>query len=202
MTQLKNKRLGEKKLENQRHLAGKLLLAMPSMGDPRFHRAVILVCAHDESGAMGLVINHALPGIQFSELLKQFNITSDIKIRHSRIPVLSGGPVEGARGFILHSSEFRQKDTISINQQYSITGTIEALKDVARGQGPEQMLFILGYAGWEAEQLDREIQENAWLVADPDPDLIFNADPQDKWARAVRKLGIEPGMLSTEAGHA
>ena len=185
-------------------LCGKLLLAMPSMGDPRFHQAVILLCAHDENGAMGLVINHAFPDLAFPELLKQLKLTSDIKIDLDKLslPVMYGGPVETARGFLLHSSDFKQIDTVPIDEHFHITGTLDALREVALGNGPEDMIFILGYAGWGAGQLDHEMQQNAWLVVDPDPDLIFNAAPDKKWNMAIEKLGINPDFLSTEAGQA
>lgn len=185
-------------------LTGKLLLAMPGLGDPRFYRAVIFMCAHDEKGAMGLVINHVLPGVEFKSLLDQLNISSDIKIdmRKPSTPVMAGGPVEGSRGFILHSREFRSKDTVSVSDFYSVTGTVEALKAVATGHGPEHMLFILGYAGWGPGQLDQEIQDNSWLVADPDPNLIFHVTPEEKWELAVQKLGVDPAMLSSQTGRA
>ncbi len=189
--------------KNTGYLTGKLLIAMPAMGDLRFHRAVIFICAHDENGAMGLVINHKLSGVQFGDLLEQLKIPSNIEVDlRNIITVMSGGPVEGARGFLLHSSEFRQRDTVTIDNKYSITGTVDALRDVASGNGPQHLLFILGYAGWGAEQLDRELQDNAWLVADPDPEIIFEAQPEDKWERAVQKLGINPANLSHAAGRA
>ncbi|MCC7305111.1 MAG: YqgE/AlgH family protein [Alphaproteobacteria bacterium] len=186
------------------YLAGKLLLAMPGMGDPRFHRAVIFMCAHDENGAMGLVINHKLPGMEFKTLLNQLKIVSDIEVdvKNLAVPVMSGGPVEGARGFLLHSAEFRQRDTVKVGKTYGITGTIDALREVARGNGPEHLLFILGYAGWGAGQLEREIQDNAWLTSDPDSEVIFGTVPEKKWEAAVQKLGIDPAMLSGQAGRA
>jgi len=186
------------------YLTGKLLLAMPGMGDLRFHKAVIFVCAHDENGAMGLVINHALPGLEFDQLLNQLGIASDIEVKRTdmAVPILSGGPVEAARGFLLHSGEFNQTDTIKIDDRYSVTGTVDALKEVATGKGPDKMLFILGYAGWTIGQLDEEIQSNSWLVVDPDPGIIFEAPPDEKWDMAIAKLGIDPGMLSGEAGRA
>jgi putative transcriptional regulator len=185
-------------------LTGKLLLSMPSMSDPRFERAVIFVCAHDEKGAMGLVINNALPDLRFDDLLKQLNIHSDIKIdvKDAAIPVMNGGPVDNARGFLLHSAEYKQTDTVTIDDFYGVTGTVDALKEVAEGAGPDQVLFILGYAGWSAGQLDQEIQQNAWLVVDPDPSLVFHSSPGEKWTMAVQKLGIDPGMLSGVAGQA
>lgn len=190
--------------ERNPYLTGKLLLAMPGMGDLRFHKAVIFICAHDENGAMGLVVNHTLPGLEFGQLLKQLGISSNIELplNDLSVPVLSGGPVEAARGFLLHSGEFNQTDTIKIDDHYSVTGTVDALKEVATGKGPEKMLFILGYAGWSPGQLDDEIQNNSWLVVDPDPGLIFEALPDEKWDMAIAKLGIDPGMLSGEAGRA
>lgn len=190
--------------KKDRYLAGRLLLAMPQMGDPRFYKAVIFMCAHDENGAMGLVINHALPGLDLSALLQQMKISiqNDEAGHPGNMPVMSGGPVEAARGFILHSSEFRQPDTVRVNDNICVTGTVDALKTIAGGDGPEKMLFILGYAGWGSGQLDREMQQNAWLVADPDPDLIFGPGTDEKWERAVRALGVDPAMLSVSAGRA
>jgi putative transcriptional regulator len=188
------------------YLTGRMLLAMPGMGDPRFHRAVIFICAHDANGAMGLVINHRLPGLDLSQLLQQMNIrpADDAPARPltESLPVMSGGPVESARGFILHSSEFSQPDTIRVSDSFSVTGTVDALRAVAGGQGPDRMLFILGYAGWSSGQLDQEIQQNAWLVADANPDLVFGAPPDEKWDRGVRMLGVNPAMLSGDAGRA
>ncbi len=186
------------------YLTGKLLLAMPSIGDPRFNKAVIFLCAHDERGAMGLVINNTLPDLEFTAMLEQLGIISDIKVdlEELALPIMGGGPVEAARGFLLHSNEFSQNDTIKIDDKYGVTGTIDALKKVASGDGPDDMLFILGYAGWEAGQLCAEIQDNAWLVVDADPELIFNTDPKQKWTLAVKQLGIDPSMLSATSGRA
>ena len=186
------------------YLAGKLLLAMPNMGDPRFHRAVIFLCAHDEDDAMGLVINNEMQNVEFKDLAKQLKFESDIKINFDDIhlPVLSGGPVETARGFLLHSGDFTRSDTMRVDDAYGVTGTTDALKDVALGNGPKDMLFVLGYAGWGAGQLDIEIQENAWLVVDPDTDLVFGDNMDGKWSRAISKLGVDPVLLSGAAGRA
>ena len=181
-------------------LTGRILMAMPGMRDPRFSKAVILLCAHDEGGAMGLVINHTLPGIDLSELLEQLEVQDHKTVND--VPVMSGGPVETARGFILHGNDFKQEDTIKIDEKYSVTGTIDALKAVAGGKGPDKMLFILGYAGWDAGQLDEELQQNTWLVTEADEDIIFNATPEEKWHAAVKKIGFDPGMLSSTAGTA
>ena len=186
--------------EKENTLTGKLLLAMPSMGDPRFSRAVIFICAHDENGAMGIVLNHPLEGVALTELFEQLEIDSDPA--NDEIPVMSGGPVEKARGFILHTKEFRQEDTVDIDEEFAVTGTIDALKAIATGEGPKQMLFALGYAGWSAGQLDEEMHHNAWLVVDPDKAIVFDVEPEDRWEKAINKLGIEPGMLSSESGRA
>ena len=190
--------------KKENYLAGRLLLAMPQMGDPRFYKAVIFMCAHDENGAMGLVVNHTLPGLDLRQLLQQMKIDlGDNPVSPAAThPVMSGGPVEAARGFILHSSDFKQPDTVKVCEGFAVTGTIDALKTIATGAGPDKMLFLLGYAGWGAGQLDQEIQQNAWLVIEPDHDLIFGPGTDEKWDRAVRKLGVDPAMLSGTAGRA
>jgi putative transcriptional regulator len=191
-----------KKSEQQSRLAGKLLLAMPGLGDPRFHHAVIFMCAHDENGAMGLVINNVLPGLQFQSVLGQMKIFQSQNKTDLSIPVMTGGPVESVRGFLLHSPEFHHKDTIALGDFFAVTGTVDALRAVAEGTGPEHMLFMLGYAGWGTGQLDAEIQDNAWMVADADPAIVFHAAPEEKWSLGMQKLGIDPAMLSAQAGRA
>jgi len=191
--------------KNKEHfLTGKLLLAMPSIGDPRFDHAVVYICAHDENGAMGLVVNQDAPGVRFDKVLEQLGISSEISIDYSKLPkkVMHGGPVDPGRGFLLHTSEFNQKDTIKIDDHYGVTGTIDALQDIACGKGPEKFLFILGYAGWTTGQLEDEIKQNAWLVADPDEEIIFKADMHEKWKKAVSTLGFDPLMLTSDAGRA
>ena len=190
--------------EKNHYLAGKLLLAMPCMGDTRFHRAVIFICAHDAQGAMGIVINNKMPSVNFSQLVEQLKLESDIKIDLGKLnlPVMCGGPVEAARGFMLHSSDFIRADTMKVDASYGVTGTVDALKEVARGAGPKDLVFALGYAGWEAGQLDAEIQQNAWLVVDPDHEIVFEREPEQKWTCAINKLGIDPAMLSSFSGSA
>lgn len=192
----------DKKDDDLQRLMGRVLVAMPNMGDPRFHRAVILLCAHDEHGAMGLVLNHVLPGVDMRHLLEQLHIEISTDAALGDVAVMSGGPVENARGFILHTHDFHQDDTILISPHLAVTGTVDALRSVAAGQGPEQMVFILGYAGWTEGQLESEIQQNVWLVCDADPELIFNVPPEEKWNKAIGSLGIDLAMLSGEAGRA
>jgi putative transcriptional regulator len=191
-----------------RYLDGQLLIAMPVMGDPRFERSVIYLCAHSAEGAMGIIVNRPAGSIDFPGLLVQLDIikkTDQIKLPENAetMRVLKGGPVETGRGFVLHSSDFFIEDaTLRIDGEICLTATIDILKAIARGAGPKHALLALGYAGWAAGQLENEIQENGWLHCDADPDLIFGDDVEDKYDRALRKIGIDPGMLSNEAGHA
>jgi len=186
------------------YLSGKLLLAMPTMRDPRFENAVIYLCSHDENGAMGLIINHALPGMQFKHLLNELDIASDIEVDPNvlQTPLMNGGPVDTGRGFLLHSADFQVKESISMDDQIYISGTIDSLKAMAKGSGPQERLIMFGYAGWSAGQLDEEIQNNSWLVSDADPKLIFGDAHDEKWQKAVSGLGFDPSMLSGEAGRA
>ena len=190
--------------EKSPFLKGKLLLAMPTLGDPRFHRAVIFMCAHDENGAMGLVISHVLPGLDFTDIIEKIQIPGETKnvLEELEIPVYGGGPVETSRGFLLHSPDFQQKDTIKISESFSITGTVDALKAIASGKGPQNMLFLLGYAGWGAGQLDSEMQQNAWLTVEADVELVFVLNPKDKWEAGLKKIGVHPSMLSSLSGRA
>lgn len=191
--------------DDDSYFAGKLLVAMPGMEDFRFFKAVIYLCAHDEHGAMGLMINQPLPDLEFADLLGQLKITDGMvlpKETDALVHVMHGGPVEGARGFLLHSNDFTKPDTVQVDEQIYVTGTLDALRDVALGEGPKDKLFILGYAGWTAGQLDQELQQNAWLVADADPALVFDCDTEKKWERALKTLGIDPLMLSSAGGRA
>lgn len=194
----------KKEAKNEdRYLSGKLLIAMPSMTDPRFHRAVIFICAHDAEGAMGLTINKPMPGIQFKDLLKQLDIQSEATGKNMiDISVMQGGPVENARGFILHDKNFKEPDTVEVGADYGVTGTIDAIKKIAGGHGPQNMIFALGYAGWSAGQLDQELQANAWLALDADPEIVFHERTEDKWDLCVRKIGVDPAMLSAAGGRA
>src|SRR5712675_1348072 len=184
---------------NRGYLDGQLLIAMPVMGDPRFERSVIYLCAHSSEGAMGIIVNHPAGSIDFPGLLVQLDIikTAD------QMKVLKGGPVDTGRGFVLHSSDFFIQDaTLNIDDGICLTATVDILKAIAKGAGPKHAILALGYAGWAPGQLETEIQDNGWLHCDADPDLIFGGDIEEKYIRALRKIGIDPGMLSNEAGHA
>ena len=181
------------------YMTGQLLIAMPTMGDPRFERTVIYMCAHSADGAMGLVVNKQASEIDFPELLNQLEIeTANIK---NAIPIRVGGPVETGRGFVLHSLDYRQDSTLAVTEDVGLTATVDILRSIAEGEGPAHSLLTLGYAGWSAGQLDDEIQANGWLNVTPDAALLFDKDLDEKWDRAVRKVGVDPSFLSAEAGH-
>jgi len=190
------------------YLDGQILIAMPVMDDPRFERSVIYLCAHSPEGAMGIIVNRPAGSIDFPGLLVQLDIikkAEQIKLPENAesMKVLRGGPVETGRGFVLHSSDFFIEDaTLQIDDGICLTATVDILKAIAKGSGPKHAILALGYAGWAAGQLENEIQHNGWLHCDADPDLIFGADADEKYLRALRKIGIDPGMLSTNAGHA
>jgi putative transcriptional regulator len=190
------------------YLDGQLLIAMPVMGDPRFERSVIYMCAHSSEGAMGIMVNRPAGSIDFPELLVQLDIIKEadqIKLPENAesMKVLKGGPVDTGRGFVLHSSDFYiENATLRIDDGICLTATVDILKAIAKGAGPKHAILALGYAGWAPGQLENEIQGNGWLHCDADQDLIFGGDVEEKYARALRKIGIDPGMLSNDAGHA
>ena len=181
-------------------LVGHLLVAMPGMSDPRFARTVIYMCAHSAEGAMGLVVNRALEQISLAELLQQLEI--DATAVDDKIAVNFGGPVETGRGFVLHSPDYMREGTLVVTEGISLTATIDILKAIASGSGPRRHLLALGYAGWGPGQLDSEILANGWLHVDADEELVFGAALDQKWDRAMAKLGINPMLLSDAAGHA
>lgn len=182
------------------YLTGQLLIAMPQMADDRFDRSVIFMCVHNQDGAMGLIVNQVSTEMTFSDLLTQVGVESGPNI--AGIPIHIGGPVETGMGFVLHTSDYEQPNTIKVNESVSLTHTIEILKDIAEGRGPRHVMLALGYAGWGAGQLDSEIQANSWLNVPADESLVFGDEQQDKWERSIAKLGIDISLLSGEAGHA
>ncbi len=189
-------------------LDGQMLIAMPAMLDDRFARSVIYVCAHSAEGAMGIIVNHPAPNINFSDLLVKLNIVPSADLirlptKAGVVKVMRGGPVETERGFVLHSSDFFiENSTLPIDDGICLTATIDILKAIARGDGPVSAILALGYAGWAPGQLETEIQGNGWLHCAADADLIFGTDIGAKYDMALKKIGIDPGMLSNEAGHA
>ncbi|HRE20943.1 MAG TPA: YqgE/AlgH family protein [Rhabdaerophilum sp.] len=189
-------------------LDGQMLIAMPGMPDSRFARTVIYMCAHSSEGAMGIVVNKLSRSISFPDLLQQLDIIDKdeairLPRRVGRVPVLAGGPVETTRGFVLHSMDMTIEDsTLPISENIGLTITLDMLRAIARGEGPEEAVLALGYASWGAGQLEREIQENTWLHGPVTQALIFSPDHDAKYDIALRQLGIDPAFLSQEAGHA
>jgi len=194
--------------DDEVYLEGQLLIAMPSMGDPRFSRSVIYVCAHSSEGAMGIIINQRAPNISFAELLEQLKIvpTEDrisLPSAMNAMDVHLGGPVETGRGFVLHSADYFKADsTLPINDSVCLTATIDILRDIAKGSGPTQALLALGYAGWAPGQLEDEIQSNGWLNCPANPELVFDPAVDRKYNRALDSLGVDPSHLVSDSGHA
>lgn len=194
--------------DEEGYLDGQLLIAMPSMGDPRFSRSVIYVCAHSSEGAMGIVINQRAPNISFAELLEQLKIVpSEERISLpsalNAMDVHLGGPVETGRGFVLHSADyFKAESTLPINDSVCLTATIDILRDIAKGSGPAKALLALGYAGWAPGQLEDEIQSNGWLNCPANPELVFDPAVDRKYNRALDSLGVDPSHLVSDSGHA
>jgi putative transcriptional regulator len=190
------------------YLDGQMLIAMPAMLDERFARSLIYVCAHSSEGAMGIVVNHPAPNISFSDLLVKLDVIPaadriQLPPRAGGVKVMRGGPVETERGFVLHSADFFiENSTLPIAEGICLTATIDILKAIARGDGPASAILALGYAGWAPGQLETEIQGNGWLHCTADSELVFGADVGGKYDRALKKIGIDLGMLSSESGHA
>ena len=179
-------------------ITGQLLIAMPQMEDPRFSRSVVFMCAHNADGAMGLVVNKTIEQPSMAELLKQLGIAG---AGFDGARVHFGGPVEAARGFVLHSTDYTEEATLVVGE-VGLTATMDILRAIGRGEGPRLCFFALGYAGWGPGQLDAEIQANGWLTVPSDNALLFDEGHDDKWRRAIAKLGVDPFALSGDAGHA
>jgi putative transcriptional regulator len=190
-------------VEEPAFLSSKLLLAMPGMADPRFERAVIAMCVHDENGAIGIGIGHKRAGISFRGLLKQLDLdpgeAPDLAVHH-------GGPVEPGRGFVLHSTDWGGQDTLHVagpnGKIFAMTGTIDVLRAIAEGRGPEQWIVALGYAGWGEGQLDEEMTRHGWFAAKGDAAILFDTPTDERWAAAFKAEGIDPRLLTSETGAA
>lgn len=188
------------KLPETLSLTGQILIAMPQMGDPRFSQSVIYICAHTPDGAMGIVVNRPLSKPDFATLLVQLDIEPQPPNR--QITLCTGGPVDHNRGFVLHSTDWTTEGSLDVDENHMLTSSLDILKAIAEGGGPKLCLLALGYAGWDAGQLDEEILQNAWLNAPADAQILFDAAHETKWQRALAKLRVNPGMLSGVAGRA
>jgi putative transcriptional regulator len=182
-------------------LTGKMLIAMPGMGDPRFAHSLVYLCAHGTEGAMGLIVNKPAQDLRMSDLLDHLSITPVPEMRD--MAVHFGGPVEHGRGFVLHDDGYRSDiATLQVARGFGMTATLDILEDIAQGRGPARALLALGYAGWGPDQLESELADNGWLTCDADADLVFGTRDADKWEAALARLGISSLTLSSEAGHA
>lgn len=183
------------------NLTGRLLIAMPSIGDTRFKRSVILVCAHSDEYAMGLVLNKPMEGLVLPDLLEQLDIESEIEVPAR--PVLDGGPVGSDRGFVLHSDDYQcEGATLDVSTNVCLTATRDVLHAIASREPPQDATLALGYSGWGPGQLELEIRENAWLIGKPDPQILFGDDHQDKWEQALDLIGVSSGRLQSSPGRA
>ena len=186
---------------------GQLLLALPGIGDPRFEHSVIAMISHDEDGAMGIVVNHPAQHISFPDLLVKLDVIPakdkiQLPSRAGDVTVLKGGPVETERGFVLHSRDWGGEGAVQVADRWMVSSSHDILRAIGEGRGPARWLVALGYAGWSPGQLENEMQQNGWLHCSADPELIFGLDVEAKYDRAMQKIGIRPGMLSSDVGHA
>jgi len=199
--------LRQKKTASRRgFLDGHFLIAMPGMKDERFARAVIYICAHSDDGAMGLIINQAQQ-MQFPDLLVQLGIMDEQEV--IRLPpaardfvIRNGGPVDRSRGFVLHTVDYQVESSLPVSPEICLTATVDILRAISIGRGPRHALMALGYSGWAAGQLEREISDNGWLTCPANPDLIFDGDMERKYDHLMATLGIDLARLSSVAGHA
>ncbi len=188
-------------------LCGNFLIAMPDMGDSRFERSVVYVCAHSEEGAMGFIVNRTMTSPTVPEFLEQLEIISEIE-KHSIPETLVkrsmhvGGPVEPGRGFVLHTAEFASDSTVEVRDNVCLTATLEILRAIATGKGPAQAILALGYAGWAPGQLEDEISSNGWLTVDATKDILFECKNEEKYRRSLALLGVDESVLSSDTGHA
>ncbi|MEM1388651.1 MAG: YqgE/AlgH family protein [Pseudomonadota bacterium] len=182
-------------------LTGKLLIAMPGMGDPRFEKSVVFLCVHSDDGSMGLIVNKPAPGLALDDLLEQLEIPKSD--RSAGVNVYFGGPVEHGRGFVLHSGDYAsQSSTLHVDDQFGMTATLDILQEMAVGSGPRDRILALGYSGWGPGQLEDEIHRNGWLTCDATPEIVFEPDSSKKWTAALKSLGVDPLTLSAAAGRA
>lgn len=182
-------------------LEGKLLIAMPGMADPHFEKSVIFMCAHSSEGAMGIMINKPVAGLSFHDLMQKLDL--EVSPSTPNFPILYGGPMETGRGFVLHSGDYESSEaTLPVAEDVSLTATLDILRAMAEGRGPQHAIFALGYAGWTAGQIEDEILRNGWIHCDSDPELLFDTELDAKWSIALRRLGIDASGLSAHAGHA
>jgi putative transcriptional regulator len=183
-------------------LTGRVLIAMHGIGDPRFERAVILMCAHEPDHAMGLTLNQPIEGLTVNEILERLDLKPQTPMAAES--VLLGGPVDRERGFVLHTDDYMSRgSSLPVCKGLAWTATRDVLQAIGDPlRRPRRSILALGYAGWGAGQLERELQDNVWLTCEPDESLVFDTDHDLKWVRALAKLGVAAGSLSSQSGRA
>jgi len=181
-------------------LTNHLLIATPLIRDTHFYHAVTYICEHNTNGAVGIIINHPTD-IKLSTALEQMNITITSE-QPKQINLCYGGPVQQERGFVIHSPHGQWISTLKISQDIAITTSQDILKSIAHGEGPQEMIMCLGYAGWSPNQLEQEIKESAWLHCPADPDILFRVPQAQRWKFAMEKLGCDINKLILQPGHA
>lgn len=182
-----------------RFYGGHFLLALPGMADTRFDHSIVALCVHDENGALGIAVGDEMDGVTLRELLESFDIDGS---QVADVPVLRGGPVEPRRGFVLHSLDWGGQDMVQVGDRWGLSGSLDILRAIAEGRGPDRYLVALGYAGWGAGQLEQEMTGESWFLADGDPDLLFDVPTQRKWAAAYAAAGVDASHLVSGAGSA
>ncbi|MFN3944442.1 MAG: YqgE/AlgH family protein [Allosphingosinicella sp.] len=180
-------------------LSGQFLLAMPGIGDPRFEKAVIAMCVHDENGALGIGLGRVVPRIGFHDLLRQLGIEVGVA---PDAPIHLGGPVEPQRGFLIHSCDWGGQESVDVAGRWKLSATLDILKAIAEGRGPTRWVAALGYAGWGAGQLEEEMTRHGWFATPGDEDLLYRCDVAERWSAGFRSAGIDPRLLATESGTA
>ena len=182
------------------YLVGKCLVAMPGLEDERFEKSVVYICAHNQDGAMGFVVNRQIKEFYFSDLVSQFNIGNITPV--APLILHKGGPLEQIRGFVLHSLDYKKEGTIEVDDKFAVSSSIAVLNDIAFGQGPVFNLIALGYSSWNAQQLENEIINNYWLVSEATPELLFKTPDDDKWQKAIDELGFDVNEICRRTGRA
>ena len=186
-------------MEAPASLVGQYLLAMPGIGDPRFEKAVIAMCAHDPNGALGIGVGRLVPRLGLHSLLEELHIPTG---EAPDAPVHLGGPVEPQRGFVLHSQDWNGEETLKVGDRWSLTGTLDILRAIAEGFGPARWVIALGYAGWGEGQLDAEMARHGWFATPADDALLFEKPPEQRWAAGFGSAGIDSRLLTAGTGHA
>lgn len=184
---------------NEGYLTGQLLVATPALTESYFDKAVIYVLSHNADGAMGIVINHIIQNLSSSLIFNHLNI--EHAEQDQDMPIHFGGPIESQRGFVLHTRDYNV-DTFQLSTPIALSSNVQILKEIASGAGPSKSLFALGYAGWEAGQLEAEIAENSWLTMPATEEVIFDISNSNKWDHAIKSVGINSLRFSVDAGHA